>query len=203
MVLGLQKMIKSMKILMKKLIVKSENFSPKKEVQNILKKFIGYQMQMPPKFSAVKINGKRSYELARNNLEFDMEERKVFIKNIRLLKHENNKSLFYIKCGTGTYIRSLARDIAKSFDGFAHVTKLVRTRYGNFRIKNSNSLEKLIEKESTANSSNHRQNNHHQQGRNGESNSHVRRGNHRGGSSSGSRGNNTSNIQRNGRIFNR
>jgi len=61
------------------------------------------------------------------------------------------KAFFYIKCGTGTYIRSLARDIAKSFDGFAHVTKLVRTRYGNFRIKNSNSLEKLIEKESTAN----------------------------------------------------
>jgi len=118
-------------------VTKSNEIYPtKKEVQNILKKFIGYQMQMPPKFSAVKINGKRSYELARNNLEFDMEERKVFIKNIRLLKHENNKSLFYIKCGTGTYIRSLARDIAKSFDGFAHVTKLVRTRYGNFRIKN-------------------------------------------------------------------
>ena len=75
----------------------------------------------------------------------------LFRSNIRLLKHENNKSLFYIKCGTGTYIRSLARDIAKFFDGFAHVTRLVRTRYGNFRIKNSNSLEKLIEKESTDN----------------------------------------------------
>ena len=134
-----------------KVINSNEIYPEKKEVQNILKKFIGHQMQMPPKFSAVKINGKRSYELARNNLEFNMEERKVFIKNIRLLKHENNKSLFYIKCGTGTYIRSLARDIAKSFNGFAHVTKLVRTRYGNFRIKNSNSLEKLIEKESTAN----------------------------------------------------
>ena len=80
-----------------------------------------------------------------------MEKRKVFIKNIKLLKHSNNKSLFYIKCGTGTYIRSLARDIAKSFDGFAYVTQLVRTRYGNFSIKNSNSLEKLIEKESTDN----------------------------------------------------
>jgi tRNA pseudouridine55 synthase len=76
-----------------------------------------------------------------------MEERKVFIKNIRLLKHENNKSLFYIKCGTGTYIRSLARDIAKAFGGFTHITKLVRTRYGNFKIKNANTLEKLIEKE--------------------------------------------------------
>jgi len=92
---------------------------------------------------------KRSYELARNNLEFEMEERKVLIKNIRLLKHESNKSLFYIKCGTGTYIRSLARDIARSLDGFSHVTQLIRTRYGSFRIKNSNSLEKLIEKEST------------------------------------------------------
>ena len=119
----------------------------KKQIQNILKKFIGHQMQMPPKFSAVKINGKRSYELARNNLEFDMEERKVFIKNIRLLKHENNKSLFYIKCGTGTYIRSLARDIAKAFGGFTHITKLVRTRYGSFKIRNANTLEKLIEKE--------------------------------------------------------
>ena len=134
-----------------KIINQNKIYPKKQEVQNILKKFIGWQMQMPPKFSAVKINGKRSYELARNNLEFDMEERKVLIKNIRLLKHENNKSLFYIKCGTGTYIRSLARDITKFFGGFAHVTRLVRTRYGNFRIKNSNSLEKLIEKESTDN----------------------------------------------------
>jgi tRNA pseudouridine55 synthase len=130
-----------------KVINTNDVFPDKKKIQSVLKKFIGHQMQTPPKFSAVKINGKRSYELARNNLEFDMEERKVFIKNIRLLKHENNKSLFYIKCGTGTYIRSLARDIARAFSGFTHITKLVRTRYGNFKIKNANTLEKLIEKE--------------------------------------------------------
>ena len=130
-----------------KVINTNDVYPDKKQIQNILKKFIGHQMQMPPKFSAVKINGKRSYELARNNLEFEMEERKVFIKNIRLLKHENNKSLFYIKCGTGTYIRSLARDIAKAFGGFTHITKLVRTRYGSFKIRNANTLEKLIEKE--------------------------------------------------------
>ncbi len=130
-----------------KVINTNDVYPDKKQIQNILKKFIGHQMQMPPKFSAVKINGKRSYELARNNLEFDMEKRKVFIKNIRLLKHENNKSLFYIKCGTGTYIRSLARDIAKAFGGFTHITKLVRTRYGSFKIRNANTLEKLIEKE--------------------------------------------------------
>ena len=134
-----------------KVINQNEIYPEKIEVQNILKKFIGSQMQVPPKYSAVKINGKRSYELARKNLVFDIEEKKIFIKNIRLLKHENNTSLFYIKCGTGTYIRSLARDIAKFFGGFAHVTKLVRTKYGNFRIQNSNSLEKLIEKESTDN----------------------------------------------------
>jgi tRNA pseudouridine55 synthase len=130
-----------------KVINTNSVYPDKKQILNILKKFIGHQMQMPPKFSAVKINGKRSYELARNNLEFEMEEKKVFIKNIRLLKHENNKSLFYIKCGTGTYIRSLARDIAKAFGGFTHITKLVRTRYGNFKIRNANTLEKLIEKE--------------------------------------------------------
>jgi len=130
-----------------KVINTNSVYPDKKQILNILKKFIGHQMQMPPKFSAVKINGKRSYELARNNLEFEMEERKVFIKNIRLLKHENNKSLFYIKCGTGTYIRSLARDIAKAFGGFTHITKLVRTRYGSFKIRNANTLEKLIEKE--------------------------------------------------------
>ena len=127
----------------------NEIYPEKSEVENILKKFIGWQMQMPPKFSAVKINGKRSYELARNNLEFELEERKVLIKNIRLLKHKNNKSIFYIKCGAGTYIRSLARDIAQSLGGFSHVTQLIRTRYGSFRIKNSNSLAKLIEKETT------------------------------------------------------
>ncbi|NCU74935.1 MAG: tRNA pseudouridine(55) synthase TruB [Candidatus Fonsibacter ubiquis] len=94
-----------------KVINQNEIYPEKNQVQNILKKFIGWQMQIPPKFSAVKINGKRSYELARNNL--------------------------------------LARDIARSLDGFSHVTQLIRTRYGSFRIKNSNSLEKLIEKEST------------------------------------------------------
>ena len=132
-----------------KVINQNEIYPEKNKVENILKKFIGWQMQMPPKFSAVKINGKRSYELARNNLEFEMVERKVLIKNIRLLKHKNNKSIFYIKCGTGTYIRSLARDIAQSLGGFSHVTQLIRTRYGSFRIKNSNSLAKLIEKETT------------------------------------------------------
>jgi tRNA pseudouridine55 synthase len=121
-------------------------FPEEKELNVVLKKFKGWQMQMPPKYSAIKVNGKRSYELARQNSEFELEEKKIFIKNIRLLCHENNKSLIYVKCNTGTYVRSLARDIAHSFKGFAHITKLVRTRYGNFRIKESNNIEKLLEK---------------------------------------------------------
>ena len=134
-----------------KVIDSNDVYPERNEVQSILKKFIGWQMQVPPKYSAIKINGKRSYELARKNLSFDMIEKKVFIKNIRLLSHNNNRSVFYIKCGSGTYIRSLARDIAQQLGGLAHVTRLVRTAYGNFKIKNSNSLEKLIEKESTEN----------------------------------------------------
>ncbi len=122
-------------------VVKKKKFFPKKiDLINVLKKFSGYILQLPPKFSANKINGVRAYTLARKNIDFSLTQKKVFIKKIRLISHENNKSCFLVKCGSGTYVRSLARDIANELGGAVYVNKLLRRRTGCFSIKNSISL---------------------------------------------------------------
>jgi len=122
-------------------VVKKKKFFPKKiDLINVLKKFSGYILQLPPKFSANKINGVRAYTLARKNIDFSLTRKKVFIKKIRLISHENNKSCFLVKCGSGTYVRSLARDIANELGGAIYVNRLLRRRAGCFSIKNSISL---------------------------------------------------------------
>jgi len=124
--------------------VKKKEFFPKKiDLINVLKKFSGYILQLPPKFSANKINGVRAYTLARKNIDFSLTQKKVFIKKIRLISHKNNKSCFLVKCGSGTYVRSLARDIANELGGVVYVNKLLRRRTGCFSIKNSISLSIL------------------------------------------------------------
>jgi len=124
--------------------VKKKIFFPKKiDLINVLKKFSGYILQLPPKFSANKINGVRAYTLARKNIDFSLTQKKVFIKKIRLINHNNNKSCFLVKCGSGTYVRSLARDIANELGGVVYVSKLLRRRTGCFSIKNSTSLSIL------------------------------------------------------------
>jgi len=122
-------------------VVQKKKFFPKRiDLINVLKKFSGYILQLPPKFSANKINGVRAYILARKNIDFSLTQKKVFIKKIRLINHENNKSYFLVKCGSGTYIRSLARDIANELGGVVYVNKLLRRKTGCFSIKNSISL---------------------------------------------------------------
>jgi len=124
--------------------VKKKKFFPEKiDLINVLKKFSGYILQLPPKFSANKINGVRAYTLARKNIDFSLTQKKVFIKKIRLICHKNNKSCFLVKCGSGTYVRSLARDIANELGGVVYVNKLFRRRTGCFSIKNSISLSIL------------------------------------------------------------
>ena len=111
--------------------------------------FIGTIFQLPPQHSAIKKDGKRLYESARQGIEVKVDPRQITIETFEITKIDLPTIEFRVVCSTGTYIRSLARDIAQSLGGFSHVTQLIRTRYGSFRIKNSNSLEKLIEKEST------------------------------------------------------
>ncbi|MBR1753525.1 tRNA pseudouridine(55) synthase TruB [bacterium] len=112
------------------------------EILNILENFQGEIEQIPPIYSAIKVNGKKLYEYAREGKNVELKPRKVTIENL-VLKNFNNteqKAEVIIKCSKGTYIRSLAYDIGKQLNCGAFLSKLTRTQAGNFYIKDSVNL---------------------------------------------------------------
>lgn len=84
-----------------------------KKVEDVLKTFIGKQKQIPPTYSAIKINGKKAYEYARKGQIIELDPRNIEIYNINLIKFENKEVTFEVSCSKGTYIRSLCEDIAE------------------------------------------------------------------------------------------
>jgi len=111
---------------------------PSKELfETLLNNYKGKIFQKPHKFSAVKIDGKRAYELARKNIEFDLEEKEVFIYDNKLLyfNPKINKAVIYIKCSSGTYIRKYVEDLLIKENYFGFCEKLVRISIGPFNIK--------------------------------------------------------------------
>jgi len=98
------------------------------------KSFLGFQQQVPPIYSAVKINGKRAYELAREGLEAEINSREIQIKEFELTQINLPFVDFRIICSKGTYIRSLSRDFGLALKSGAHLTKLIRTRIGDFSL---------------------------------------------------------------------
>ena len=116
----------------------------KAEIENCLKNFIGEIDQVPPKYSAKCIDGKRGYQLARRGVEFTLEPKKVLIKNIELLSQTDEDEFeFKIDCGGGTYIRSLARDIGVACNSLGVMSSLCRTKSGVFTIENGVSVEEF------------------------------------------------------------
>ncbi|WP_210518703.1 tRNA pseudouridine(55) synthase TruB [Hymenobacter terricola] len=105
--------------------------------------FIGLIEQKPPLFSAVKIDGKRAYELARTGQEADIKFKTVEIKTFELTRIALPEVDFRVVCSKGTYIRSLARDLGVALGCGAHLTRLVRTRIGEFRVEDAFSLEAI------------------------------------------------------------
>jgi tRNA pseudouridine55 synthase len=120
-------------------IVAESNIRPlKNDIINILPKFTGIIKQKPPAYSAIKINGVRSYKLARNSIISDIPEREVHIKEISLVKYINKDSArLKIECGKGVYVRSLARDMARVLNTHGHVVYLNRLSVGPFFHKDS------------------------------------------------------------------
>ena len=112
------------------------------EIKNVINSFIKKYEQTVPKYSAVKVNGKKLYEYARNNIEIDLPKRIVDINNIEIL---SIGEYIRIKCNVskGTYIRSLIRDIGEALGTYATVTKLVRTKQGDYSIDNSYTIEDI------------------------------------------------------------
>ena len=116
------------------------------EIDQCIRKFIGKHKQIPPQFSAVKVNGKRAYKLARNNQKFELKAKDVFIKSFECLGSKNqNEYSFIIKCSTGTYVRSVARDLGKMLGTYAYVSELRRVKIGKIEEKDIILLDKFEE----------------------------------------------------------
>ena len=118
----------------------------KKEIIDILENFLGIVEQDPPKHSAIKMNGIRSYNLARKDLNFETKKRKVAIYELVHIKQLNEHThKFKTICSSGTYIRSIGRDIAIKLNSLGYISFLRRTRISKISEKNIISLDKLIE----------------------------------------------------------
>lgn len=116
------------------------------DIKSALKKFIGEINQIPPLYSAIKVNGKKLYEYARNDEIIEVKSRKIKIYDIKILENIRDELKIYVKCSKGTYIRSLIHDLGKELNTFACMTDLQRVKVGNFSIEESftiNQLKKL------------------------------------------------------------
>ena len=133
----------------------------KENIEAVLNSFLGESYQIPPMYSAIKVNGKKLYELARENKEIERTPRKINIAKIELLKIENvnvneNANLswqsieitYKAQCSKGTYIRTLSEDIAEKLGTVGYMSYLRRTRVGDFKIENAG---KLIDMENIIN----------------------------------------------------
>ncbi|MBR3519538.1 MAG: tRNA pseudouridine(55) synthase TruB [Paludibacteraceae bacterium] len=112
-------------------------------VEDTLKTFLGEIQQIPPVYSAVKVNGKRAYDYARKGNEVELKPKLLVIDEIELLDCQLPYITIRVVCSKGTYIRALARDIGIALKSGAHLTSLRRTRVGDVTVENCISLEKF------------------------------------------------------------
>lgn len=119
------------------------------EIERILKSFIGKIKQMPPKYSAIKVNGRKLYEYARKGQEVEIKPREVEIYNIEItnIQKEKKQIEFKVSCSKGTYIRTLCEDIAEKMRTVGYMKELKRTKVGDFNIEQAITLGQLQEKE--------------------------------------------------------
>ena len=130
-------------------VARSANFVGEADLKDVLRDFIGTIRQVPPAYSAIKVGGKRSYDLARSGLEVKLADREVTIKALDCMESWREAGLLHVTLrahvSKGTYIRSLARDIARALGSVGHVTMLRRTKAGPFTLDQAISLDKLGE----------------------------------------------------------
>ena len=112
-------------------------------IRAILPQFRGRISQIPPQYSAIKLGGKRAYDLARQKQNITMPPRQVEVHALQMLSHNNAETRFTATTGKGAYIRALGRDIARALGGAGHIIQLRRRRVGKFCEKNANSLDFL------------------------------------------------------------
>ena len=129
-------------------------FNSQKDIKNITsdrieevsKRFVGEQLQRPPKFSAVKVNGKRAYEYARDNEDVKIKEKNINIYEFKITEYNLPNISFKISCTKGTYIRSIARDFGEKLGCGAVLSKLRRTEIGNYDVEDAFKVNDLADK---------------------------------------------------------
>lgn len=115
----------------------------KEDINDVLQSFLGKQKQLPPMYSAIKINGKKLYEYAREGKEVKIEPRNIEIYKIELLEYQNNKIKFEVECSKGTYIRTLCEDISQKLETVGYMEELQRTKVNTFKIEDSILLDDI------------------------------------------------------------
>ena len=113
------------------------------KIKEVLNSFIGKSEQIPPMYSALKVNGKKLYELARQGIEVERKPRIIEITKIELISINGNEVKFKVTCSKGTYIRTLCEDIAKKLGTVGYMADLRRTRVGNFKVENAGTFIEL------------------------------------------------------------
>ena len=116
------------------------------DILKILPHFIGKIEQLPPAYSALKINGRRAYDLARSGQEVALKPRPVQVDNLTLLQATTDTADFRVTCGKGTYVRSLGRDMGQKLGCLGYITRLRRLACGPFRIEDAIPLETFADK---------------------------------------------------------
>lgn len=132
-----------------KIVNTSEKQITFEDLENALKDFRGEIEQTPPIYSAIKINGKKLYEYAREGKDVEIKPRKVCIQKLEILSFDEIKQQaeLYIECSKGTYIRSIANDLGLALQTYGYLTKLVRVKAGKFTLRESVELNQLNTKE--------------------------------------------------------
>lgn len=122
-----------------------DNIFKKEMLEEVLKTFIGKQTQVPPIYSAIKVNGKKLYDYARKGIKVDVPAREIEIYGINLVdfNKENKTIAFDVECSKGTYIRSLCEDIADKLNTVGYMLDLDRLIVGDFKIENSVTIDEL------------------------------------------------------------
>ena len=126
------------------IIRRCEKIPPREEILAALPDFIGENVQVPPAFSAIKINGQRAYDLARKGQNVEIPERRIEIYVLELLEElPDNRAKFRVECSKGTYVRSLGRDLARKLGSLGYLQELRRTKCGKFSLEDTILLENL------------------------------------------------------------
>ena len=129
---------------MGKVVAQSDRRPMRGEIEAMLPDFTGEVEQIPPRYSALRIDGARAYDLARDEEEFELAPRTVWIGALKLIEQPDpDHCLIEAHCGKGTYVRALARDLGRALGSCGHVAALRRTRVGAFREEDALQLEKL------------------------------------------------------------